>query len=163
MADAAADVVTPPTTTTTTTESVVAPKQAASSLQELEDTVSRLASHKGVEAVMILSDRGEIIQSTGFSSDDEATTIKKAKILCQVKALCASLFDSGLGGGAGGEQAGGEGEEDEQQAAAAAVQKDELSFIRIRSQLSEILVAPNNDYILVVLHNPLISSVEKAI
>jgi dynein light chain roadblock-type len=128
------------------------PKQAASSLQELEDTVSRLASHKGVEAVMILSDKGEIIQSTGFSSEDEeetATTIKQAKIICQVKALCASLF------------ATSETNENEEGAETAAT--DELSFIRIRSQLSEILVAPNNEYLLVVVHNPLISSIEKAI
>jgi dynein light chain roadblock-type len=128
------------------------PKQAASSLQELEDTVSRLASHKGVEAVMILSDKGEIIQSTGFSEDENqsATTIKQAKILCQVKALCASLF------------ATPETNENEEEASEGSA-KDELSFIRIRSQLSEILVAPNNEYLLVVVHNPLISSIEKAI
>ena len=105
-------------------------KAASSSLEEVESTVSRLSSHKGVQAVMILSDKGEIVHST-FPPELE---VEQAKILVKIKRLSSSLFHD---------------------------TEEEVSFIRIRTQQHELLVAPNNDYLLVVLHNPLISSVEK--
>jgi dynein light chain roadblock-type len=105
-------------------------KAASSSLEEVESTVSRLSSHKGVQGVMILSDKGEIVHST-FPPESE---VEQAKILVKIKLLSSSLFHD---------------------------TEEEVSFIRIRTQQHELLVAPNNDYLLVVLHNPLISSVEK--
>ena len=106
-------------------------KKNASSVQEVEETVARIAGNKGVDAVMIVSEKGEIIQST-FSQENQK---EQAKVLLKVKQLSASLFEDG----------------------------EDLSFIRIRSQKKEILVAPHNDFLLVVSHNPLISSVEKSI
>jgi dynein light chain roadblock-type len=105
-------------------------KAASSSLEEVESTVSRLSSHKGVQAVMILSDKGEIVHST-FPPELE---VEQAKILVKIKRLSSSLFHD---------------------------TEEEVSFIRIRTQQHELLVSPNNEYLLVVLHNPLISSVEK--
>lgn len=105
-------------------------KAASSSLEEVETTVSRLSAHKGVQAVMILSDKGEIVHST-FPPELE---VEQAKILVKIKRLSSSLFHD---------------------------TEEEVSFIRIRTQQHELLVAPNNEYLLVVLHNPLISSVEK--
>ncbi len=107
---------------------VAPPKAASSSLEEVENTVSRLLSHKGVQAVMILSEKGEIIHST-FPPESQ---VEQAKVLVKVKHLASSLFHD---------------DDDEQ-----------VSFIRIRTQKHELLVAPNNDYLLVVLHNPLLSS-----
>ncbi|KAI2490072.1 Dynein light chain [Fragilaria crotonensis] len=105
-------------------------KAASSSLEEVESTVSRLSSHKGVQGVMILSEKGEIVHST-FPPESE---VEQAKILVKIKRLSSSLFHD---------------------------TEEEVSFIRIRTQQHELLVSPNNDYLLVVLHNPLVSSVEK--
>ena len=117
----------------TDVSSVRTVRAASSSMEEVENTVSRLSSHKGVKAVMILSDQGEIVQSS-FPPESE---VEQAKILVKIKRLSSSLFQN---------------ESDE-----------EVSFIRIRTQHHELLVAPNNDYILVVLHDPSISSVEKEV
>jgi dynein light chain roadblock-type len=108
-------------------------KAASSSLEELESTVSRLSSHPGVQAVMILSEKGEIVHSTF----PPASQVEQAKLLVKIKHLASQWLHVG----------GEEGEE--------------VSFLRIRTTLHEILVAPNHEYLLVVLHNPLISSVEK--
>jgi dynein light chain roadblock-type len=105
-----------------------AKKAASSSLEEVDDTVSRLAAHKGVEAVMILSTNGEIIQSTFLNEKEQA------KLILQVKKCSDALLPG-----------------------------EDLSFIRIRSLKHEVLIAPTHEYCLVVLHNPLISNVDKAI
>lgn len=106
------------------------PKAASSSLEEVENTVSRLSGLMGVLAVMILSTpQGEIIQSS-FTNQ-----VEQAKILLKVNHYCASLFV-----------------------------EEEVTFIRIRTQQHELLIAPNKEYLLVVLHNPLISTtIENAI
>jgi dynein light chain roadblock-type len=108
-------------------------KAASSSLEELESTVSRLSSHQGVQAVMILSEKGEIVHST-FPPESQ---VEQARLLVKIKHLVSQWLHVG----------GEEGEE--------------VSFLRIRTTLHEILLAPNGEFILVVLHNPLVSSVEK--
>mmetsp|Transcript_13341 Transcript_13341/g.15294 ORF Transcript_13341/g.15294 Transcript_13341/m.15294 type:complete len:129 (-) Transcript_13341:89-475(-) len=60
---------------------------------------------------------------------------EQANIICKVKKYSSSLFED-----------------------------DEISFIRIRStQGNELLIAPNNSYLLVVLHDPLVSSIDQQI
>ena len=44
---------------------------------ELNETVSRISSHKGVEAVQILNKSGDIISESGSSNPQQAALIKK--------------------------------------------------------------------------------------
>lgn len=107
-----------------------ASKKAASTLAEVEETVARISSNKGVHGVLILSDKGEILVST-FAEDKQ---LEYAKILLRIKQQALLLFG-----------------------------EDPLSFVRIRSQQNEFLLAPHEEFILVVLHNPSVSKVETVI
>mmetsp|Transcript_15681 Transcript_15681/g.23756 ORF Transcript_15681/g.23756 Transcript_15681/m.23756 type:complete len:132 (-) Transcript_15681:124-519(-) len=115
-------------------------KQAASSLEEVEETVSRISSHKGVLGVMIISEKGNIIHSQG-----ENLLLDRASVVLKVKQYAKAFFS-------GKEEDSNENND-----------VDGLSFIRIRTQQQELLIAPSNEYMLVVLHNPLISNIEKSI
>jgi dynein light chain roadblock-type len=100
---------------------------ASSSLAELEETMARLSSYKGVKAVMILHRRtGNIIQSTW--SDEHK--VQHAALLQQLTSTSTMLTSS--------------------------LDNDELSFLRIRSKQHEILVAPDKEYVLVVLQNAML-------
>ena len=100
-------------------------KKSLTSLAEVEETIARISSYKGVQAVMILHRQtGNVIQSTWT----EDLKLQHASIIQQLtskSALLASTMD------------------------------DELSFVRIRSKQHEILLAPDKEYILAVLQNPL--------
>jgi dynein light chain roadblock-type len=50
---------------------------AHANLLELNETVSRLSSHKGVEAVQILNKAGDIISESGSASPKQAVFVKK--------------------------------------------------------------------------------------
>lgn len=102
-------------------------KKTASSLAELEETLARISAYKGVKAVMILHRRtGNIIQST-WSDDNK---VQQAALIQQLTSTATTLV-SGL-------------------------DNDDLSFLRIRSKQHEILVAPDKEYVLVVLQNPIL-------
>jgi len=92
---------------------------------EVEQTIARIQSHKGVEGVIILNKDGSIIQSTL----DEEQTKSHADVISKltVKASClVETLDA----------------------------NDELSFLRIRSHKREIMVSPDKDYLLIVIQNP---------
>lgn len=111
-------------------------------MREVEETVSRISSNKGVKGVHILSKNGEIVLST-FS---ESLQIEHAKHILKIRQHASMLFlpsDNDNDNDGDGENA-----------------TDPLSFIRIRSKQNEFLVAPHGDYLLAVLHNPVISNVE---
>ena len=118
---------------------------AAAGLQELQETVSRISSHKGVEAVLILNKTGDLLIQEGWKKkksddnnnddDDTATSLERAALLKKMmdtaNKLAQTLQDS----------------------------DDDVSFIRIRTKHYEIMLAPQNEYLLVVLHDPLESSI----
>uniref|UniRef100_A0A7S3L790 Roadblock/LAMTOR2 domain-containing protein n=1 Tax=Amphora coffeiformis TaxID=265554 RepID=A0A7S3L790_9STRA len=54
-----------------------APAAAHPNLQELQETVSRLSSHKGVEAVLILNRNGDIIAESSSSGKETAMQVGK--------------------------------------------------------------------------------------
>jgi dynein light chain roadblock-type len=103
-------------------------KKAASSLREVQDTLARISSNKGVMGVMILNSKGDILQSTW----DSEHQLHHAAALSGIVRQAGSLLQG----------------------------EDPLSFITIRSRQREILVAPDGDYLLVVLQNPLLHNSE---
>jgi dynein light chain roadblock-type len=109
--------------------------------QEVQETVSRLAAHKGVTAVLILNKKGDILTQTGKGM------VGNPKILKQTLDFAASYIKS-----IPNEDNDGipeDGEEDDP--------TRDISFVRIRSVREEILVAPKNNYVLVVVQDPTLS------
>jgi len=92
---------------------------------EMEETIARISSHKGVEGVMIMNTQGAIIQST--LDEDKVKT--HAAAISDLTAKASHLV--GL-----------------------LSRDDELTFLRIRSKQREIMVSPDKGFILVVLQNP---------
>jgi dynein light chain roadblock-type len=89
---------------------------------ELQETVSRLSSHKGVEAVLILNKQGDILVQSGSAADMQQAIFTRQLM---------KLADQHLAGLLPG---------------------DEVSFLQIRSkQHQEIMIAPHGDFILAVL------------
>lgn len=116
---------------------------------EVQETMSRLAAHKGVTAVLILNRSGDILTHTGNG------TVGNPKLLKQTLDAASHYLHS--------IPTEGEDDEDENTNDQGAVNPDgsrktdtweKLSFVRIRSKREEILVAPKNQYVLVVLQDP---------
>ncbi|KAG8989570.1 hypothetical protein FRB90_002179 [Tulasnella sp. 427] len=116
----------PGTTTSTGTTSLPAAPH------ELDATITRLlTSHKTVRGVMVCSRSGPIIRQNGGAFEGElgkkyAVGVKKVVDGC-VKGLI--------------EDVGGEG-------------SDELKFLRIRTKKHELMITPGEQYIFVVLQDP---------
>ncbi|XP_049880936.1 dynein light chain roadblock-type 2-like [Pectinophora gossypiella] len=92
---------------------------------EAEETVRKLATHKGVSGVIIINGEGIPIKST-----------LENHVSVQYAGLMSSLVDK-----------------------AKAVVRDldptnDLTFLRIRSKKSEVMVAPDKEFILIVVQNP---------
>ncbi|KAL7537815.1 hypothetical protein ACHAXR_008101 [Thalassiosira sp. AJA248-18] len=94
----------------------------SSTVAEMEETILRISSHKGVEGVIIMDRRGSIIQST--LDEEQSKTHAAALSDLTVKAsYIVGMLSQG----------------------------DELTFLRIRSKQREIMVSPDKGYLLVVL------------
>ena len=89
---------------------------------EVEDTIKRMEQHKGVEGVIILSHDGIPIRSTL----DNDKTISYAALITQLTEKAASVVRE-------------------------LDVTNELTFLRIRSKNKEIMVAPDAQYILIVI------------
>eukprot|EP00586_Coscinodiscus_wailesii_P011223 CAMPEP_0172499896 /NCGR_PEP_ID=MMETSP1066-20121228/132251_1 /TAXON_ID=671091 /ORGANISM="Coscinodiscus wailesii, Strain CCMP2513" /LENGTH=114 /DNA_ID=CAMNT_0013273885 /DNA_START=57 /DNA_END=401 /DNA_ORIENTATION=+ len=98
---------------------------SSSSTSEVEETLARIQSHKGVEGVIILSRDGATIQSTL----NEDQTAAHAALLSQLASKAHNMVET-------------------------LDVDDELTFLRIRSHKREVMVAPDKDYLLVVIQNP---------
>ena len=92
---------------------------------EIEETIKRIQSHKGVKGVLIMNSDGIPIRSNLSPDDTEVYAALISQLSMKSSSVIRSLDDS-----------------------------DELSFLRIRSKRHEIMVAPDKDYILVVIQNP---------
>ncbi|XP_061723186.1 dynein light chain roadblock-type 2-like [Cydia pomonella] len=92
---------------------------------EAEETIRKLSTHKGVTGVIVVNGEGIPIKTT-----------LDGHVSVQYAGLMGSLVDK-----------------------AKSVVRDldptnELTFLRIRSKRSEIMVAPDKDFILIVVQNP---------
>jgi dynein light chain roadblock-type len=110
-------------------------KESTTNLQELEETVSRLSGHKGVEAVLMLNREGNIlvVSGGGVNKDDPAATTKQAKCIKQLMDVSTKFIHC-------------------------LDPNDTISFVQLRSKQHQVMLAPHNDYILAVLQDPLVSS-----
>lgn len=92
---------------------------------EVEETLKRVQSHKGVKGVIIMNTEGIPIRTTMSQEDTENYTAVVSQLAMKAASAVRSL-DEG----------------------------DELAFLRIRSKKQEIMIAPDKDYVLVVIQNP---------
>mmetsp|Transcript_26810 Transcript_26810/g.37684 ORF Transcript_26810/g.37684 Transcript_26810/m.37684 type:complete len:137 (-) Transcript_26810:180-590(-) len=119
---------------------------SASSIREVEETVARISSHKGVEGVMILNCQGAILQSTW----KEEERLSHASMILQLTKTATQFMKSVEHGG---DESSNSNTADED-ITEPTPKVEDLSFLRIRSKKHEIMVAPDKDYLLVVLTNP---------
>ncbi|KAI9003184.1 Dynein light chain roadblock-type 2 [Gaertneriomyces sp. JEL0708] len=94
-------------------------------MSEVEETIKRLSSHKGVEGIIVVNMEGIPIRSTL----DNEKTVQHAALITQLTAKARSVVRD-------------------------LDPQNDLSFLRIRSKKHEIMVAPDKEYILIVLQNP---------
>mmetsp|Transcript_2287 Transcript_2287/g.2984 ORF Transcript_2287/g.2984 Transcript_2287/m.2984 type:complete len:99 (-) Transcript_2287:264-560(-) len=90
---------------------------------EVEETLRRIQSHKGVKGVLVVSAAGVPIRS---DLDTEEETNKYAALLSQLAMKASSVVRT-------------------------LDETDDLTFFRIRSKKHEIMVAPDPEYILIVI------------
>mmetsp|Transcript_21182 Transcript_21182/g.39549 ORF Transcript_21182/g.39549 Transcript_21182/m.39549 type:complete len:156 (+) Transcript_21182:89-556(+) len=138
-------------------------KKHAVNLQEVQETVSRLAAHKGVMAVLILNASGDIVTQSGSGDGAIGNPKLLAKMLHAANMyVCSMPSHKEDRDGDAHDGNGEEGQEGSEEAGAfLAVKKnaeENISFVRIRTQRDEILVAPKLGYTLVVLQDPGVSS-----
>lgn len=93
---------------------------------EVEETIKRIQSHKGVKGVIIMTNEGVPIRSS-LASQEETDNYSAlvSQLAIKASATVRTLDDA-----------------------------DDLSFLRIRSRKHEIMVAPDKDYVLVVIQDP---------
>ena len=92
---------------------------------EVEETLKRVQSHKGVKGVIIMTAEGLPIRSTMPVEETENYTALVSQLAMKAAGVVRSLDET-----------------------------DELAFLRIRSRKQEIMIAPSNDFVLVVVQNP---------
>ena len=92
---------------------------------EVEETLKRINSHKGVQGVIIVNSEGIPIRSTLEST----TTVQYAALISQLTTKAQSVVRD-------------------------LEPMNELTFLRIRSKKHEIMVAPDKNYLLIVVQNP---------
>jgi hypothetical protein len=173
MADATATA----TTTSTTTADAPPTKKHAVNLQEVQETVSRLASHKGVIAVLILNSKGDIVTQSGASGGGDSMIGNPkllSKMLQAANTYVLSMPNSNkndiINNNNNQQQQPQEesdtnnnnddGNEDTiiPDRKSSTTTEENISFVRIRTPRDEILVAPKLGYTLVVLQDPSVSS-----
>jgi len=104
------------------------PVQCASIMAtEIEETLTRIANHKGVEGVLVVNSDGIPLRpSKGM--DDELTQ-KYAANMAQLAAKARSAVRD-------------------------IDPQNDLSFLRIRTKKHEIMVAPDKEFLLIVIQTP---------
>ena len=94
-------------------------------MSEVEETLKRIQSHKGVTGVIVVNQEGIPIRSTL----DNATTVQYAGLIHQLTAKSRTTVRD-------------------------LDPTNDLSFLRIRTVKHEIMVAPDKDYLLIVIQDP---------
>mmetsp|Transcript_26027 Transcript_26027/g.34141 ORF Transcript_26027/g.34141 Transcript_26027/m.34141 type:complete len:103 (-) Transcript_26027:337-645(-) len=95
------------------------------SSSEVEETLKRIQSHRGVKGVLIVNSEGVPIRSNLSSEDTDTYAALISQLALKSSSVVRTLDES-----------------------------DSLTFLRIRSNKHEIMVAPDRDYLLIVIQNP---------
>uniref|UniRef100_A0A0K8TPR0 Dynein light chain roadblock n=1 Tax=Tabanus bromius TaxID=304241 RepID=A0A0K8TPR0_TABBR len=93
--------------------------------QEVEETLKRIQSHKGVVGTIVVNSEGIPVKSTL----DNTTTVQYAGLVSQLSDKARSVVRD-------------------------LDPSNDLTFLRVRSKKHEIMVAPDKDFILIVIQNP---------
>eukprot|EP00735_Rhodelphis_limneticus_P008442 TRINITY_DN2143_c0_g1::TRINITY_DN2143_c0_g1_i1::g.12913::m.12913 TRINITY_DN2143_c0_g1::TRINITY_DN2143_c0_g1_i1::g.12913 ORF type:complete len:110 (-),score=22.61,sp/Q9DAJ5/DLRB2_MOUSE/67.33/1e-44,Robl_LC7/PF03259.12/8.1e-26 TRINITY_DN2143_c0_g1_i1:230-559(-) len=99
---------------------------------EVEETLKRIQAHKGVLGVIIVNSDGIVIRSTldnAGSSNGNSQSNQYAALITQLAAKARSAIRD-------------------------LDPQNDLTFLRVRSKKHEIMVAPDNEYMLIVIQNP---------
>eukprot|EP00761_Pharyngomonas_kirbyi_P013607 gb/GECH01013636.1/.p1 GENE.gb/GECH01013636.1/~~gb/GECH01013636.1/.p1 ORF type:complete len:102 (+),score=14.38 gb/GECH01013636.1/:1-306(+) len=94
-------------------------------MSEVDETIKRISSEKGVIGVVVVNSEGIPIRSTLENS----LSVQYSALITQLAAKARSVVK----------------ELDNQ---------NDLTFLRVRSKKHEIMVAPDKDYLLIVVQNP---------
>ncbi|KAI7795160.1 putative dynein light chain roadblock-type 1 [Triplophysa rosa] len=94
-------------------------------MAEVEETLKRIQSQKGVQGIIIVNAEGIPIKSTL----DNSSTVQYAGHIQQLLMKARSVVRD-------------------------IDPQNDLTFLRIRSKKNEIMIAPDNDYFLIVIQNP---------
>lgn len=92
---------------------------------DVEETLKRIQSHKGVEGVVIVNASGIPIRSTLDGAETQRLASLLAQLTAKTRGTVRDIDPS-----------------------------DDLTFLRVRTRKHEIMVAPDKDYTLIVLQNP---------
>ncbi|KDR18463.1 dynein light chain roadblock-type 2 [Zootermopsis nevadensis] len=92
---------------------------------EVEETMKRIQSHKGVLGTIVVNSEGIPIKTTM----DNTTTVQYAGLISQLSDKARSVVRD-------------------------LDPTNDLTFLRIRSRKHEIMVAPDKEFILIVIQNP---------
>ena len=91
----------------------------------MEETLKRLSSHKGVQGIVIVNSEGIPIRTTL----DNSLTVQYSALITQLAAKARSVVRD-------------------------LDPQNDLTFLRVRSKKHEIMVAPDKEYLLIVIQNP---------
>lgn len=94
-------------------------------MSEVEETLKRIQSHKGVTGVIVVNQEGIPIRSTL----DNATTVQYAGLIHQLAAKAKTTVRD-------------------------LDPTNDLSFLRVRTTKHEIMIAPDKDYMLICVQDP---------
>ncbi|XP_033991719.1 dynein light chain roadblock-type 1 [Trematomus bernacchii] len=94
-------------------------------MAEVEETLKRIQTQKGVQGIIIVNSEGIPVKTTL----DNASTVQYAGLIHQLVMKARSTVRD-------------------------IDPQNDLTFLRIRSKKNEIMVAPDKDYFLIVIQNP---------
>jgi len=107
------------------TQRCVEGQQGNTNLSDLEDTIKRIQTHKGVTGIMIINSDGIAVRTTM----DTTTTNAYSAVLSRLSDAARSAIRD-------------------------LDPVNDISFIRMRSTKNEILLAPDDNLSLIVIQNP---------
>lgn len=119
--------------------------------EEVQETVNRLAAHNGVTAVLILNKNGDIVTQTGTGKAFVGNT-RLLKATLDAAATYVGSLPSDDGVEPTPEAAKPLTKEEREKKIVKGMEN--LSFVRIRTHVEEVLVAPKYNYVLVVVQDP---------
>ncbi|KAI9540610.1 Ddynein light chain roadblock-type 1 [Dissostichus eleginoides] len=94
-------------------------------MAEVEETLKRIQTQKGVQGIIIVNSEGIPVKTTL----DNASTVQYAGLIHQLVMKARSTVRD-------------------------IDPQNDLTFLRIRSKKNEIMIAPDKDYFLIVIQNP---------
>ncbi|KAI8060230.1 hypothetical protein BC940DRAFT_246770 [Gongronella butleri] len=91
----------------------------------MDETIKRISARKGVKGIVILNHQGQTIKTTLDNDVAKQYALQFSALVKQAHATVAAV------------------EED-----------NDLTFLRVRTKKYEVMIAPNEEYVLLVVQNP---------